>query len=154
KNSSEYIGRYLTICNFLFNFFRIAQKLFTEKRFQKEDRECRLEKALSEYTTKSTEEWNSSFIEVKRAVAERKEKKESKFNGVLKKCNKSLVDRCSDLNTDRQLGKKKDSLRSSNYCIENNANFIQKCEYYTLILFGFDQVLKSDKAIHLIYSMK
>ncbi|ETO22884.1 hypothetical protein RFI_14310 [Reticulomyxa filosa] len=57
----------------------IAQKVFTEKRFQKEDSKCRLEKALS------------NLIEAKPAAAE-KEKKESLMEniGLLKKCNKSF----------------------------------------------------------------
>ncbi|ETO06348.1 hypothetical protein RFI_31048, partial [Reticulomyxa filosa] len=72
----------------------IAQRVFTEKRFQKEDRKCRLEKAF--------------FIEVKRAAAEKVKKEILMENiGLLKKCNKSLVDRCSNLNTDGQLEKKK-----------------------------------------------
>ncbi|ETO11121.1 WD repeat, SAM and U-box domain-containing protein 1 [Reticulomyxa filosa] len=85
----------------------IAQKLFTKKRSQKEDSKCRLEKALSEYTN-SIDEWNSSFIEAKRAAAE-KEKKESLMEniGLLKKGNKSLVDRCSDLNMQMNNLKKK-----------------------------------------------
>ncbi|ETO06678.1 hypothetical protein RFI_30714 [Reticulomyxa filosa] len=68
----------------------IAQKLFTEKRFQKEDSKRKLEKALSEYTTNPTE-----------GVKHQKEKKESLMEniGLLKKCDKSLVNCCSDLNT-------------------------------------------------------
>ncbi|ETO35887.1 WD repeat, SAM and U-box domain-containing protein 1 [Reticulomyxa filosa] len=120
-----------------------AQKLFAEKKSQKEQSKCELEKALSKYT-RSIEEWNSSFIDAKRVAAE-KEKEESLMTNIrsLKELNESLMKSCSDLSAQMDNLKKK------------NNQFLEQClndlysKWYEWspsdigIFIGY--VLKSDK---------